>query len=40
MQRLWDIGTKADPLYADTELRHAYHLVAKGRAQLTVQDVI
>jgi hypothetical protein len=39
MQRLWDIGTLPEGR-ADTELRRTYHLVAKGRAPLSVQEVI
>jgi hypothetical protein len=40
MQRLWDIGTIDGEGRADAELRRPYHLIAKGRAPLTVDDVI
>ena len=39
MQRLWDIGTLPEGR-ADTELRRTYHLVAKGQAPLSVDEVI
>jgi hypothetical protein len=39
MQRLWSIGTLPEGC-TDTELRRVYHLVARGRAPLRVQDVI
>jgi hypothetical protein len=39
MQRFWAIGTLPEGR-ADTELRRVYHLVARGRAPLRVEDVI
>ena len=40
MQRLWDIGTIDQTGRSDTELRRAYHLIAKGKAPVTESDVI
>ena len=40
MGRLWDIGKASDPIKADTELRRAYHLIARDQAPLTEADVI
>jgi hypothetical protein len=39
MQRLWDIGTLAEGR-ADTDLRRPYHLIARGKAPLSEDDVI